>query len=156
MVRRERPQRSTPRSCLQRLPSSFLSPWQFMQAWFSSFFQQAGPYTHLSCCRHAFFELEYVFEAKPTLPKGFIITAIIAQLCPTVCNPMDCSPPGSPVHGDSPGKYTGVACHALLQGIFPTQRSNSGLLHYRWILYYLSHQGSESISKSPTFKHSPV
>ena len=30
-------------------------------------------------------------------------------------------PPGSSVHGDSPGKNTGVGCHALLQGIFPTQ-----------------------------------
>ena len=34
---------------------------------------------------------------------------------------MDCSPPGSSVHGDSPGKSTGVGCHALLQGIFPTR-----------------------------------
>ena len=32
---------------------------------------------------------------------------------------MDYSPPGSSVHGDSPGKNTGVGCHALLQGIFP-------------------------------------
>ena len=37
---------------------------------------------------------------------------------------MDCSPPGSSVHGDSPGKNTGVGCHALLQGIFPIQGSN--------------------------------
>ena len=43
--------------------------------------------------------------------------------------PMDCSPPGSSVHGDSPGKNTGVGCHALLQGIFPTQGSNPGLLY---------------------------
>ena len=48
---------------------------------------------------------------------------------------MDCSPPGSSVHGDSPGKNTGVGCHALLQGIFPTQESNQGLLHCRQILY---------------------
>ena len=39
---------------------------------------------------------------------------------------MDCSPPGSSVHGDSPGKNTGVGCHALFQGIFPTQGSNPG------------------------------
>ena len=32
---------------------------------------------------------------------------------------MDCSPPGSSVHGDSPGKNTGVGCHALLQGNLP-------------------------------------
>ena len=56
--------------------------------------------------------------------------------------PLDCSPPGSSVHGDSPGKHTGVACHALLQGIFPTQGSNPGLPHCRQILYHLSHQGS--------------
>ena len=55
---------------------------------------------------------------------------------------MDCSPPGSSVHGDSPGKNTGVDCHVLLQGIFPTQGSNPGLLHCRQILYSLSHQGS--------------
>ena len=55
---------------------------------------------------------------------------------------MDCSPPGSSVHGDSPGETTIVGCHALLQGIFPTQRSNPGLPHCMWILYPLSHQGS--------------
>ena len=55
---------------------------------------------------------------------------------------MRCSPSGSSVRGDSPGKNTEVGCHALLQGIFPTQGSNPGLLHCRWILYYLSHQGS--------------
>ena len=36
-------------------------------------------------------------------------------------------PPGASVHGDSPGKNTGVGYHALLQGIFPTQGSNSNL-----------------------------
>ena len=42
---------------------------------------------------------------------------------------MDYSPPGSSVHGDSPGKNTGVGCHDLLQEIFPTQGLNPGLLH---------------------------
>ena len=42
--------------------------------------------------------------------------------------------PGSSVHGDSPGKYTGVGCHTLLQGIFPTQVSNPDLLPCRRIL----------------------
>ena len=58
---------------------------------------------------------------------------------------MDCSPPGSSVHGDSPGKNNGGGCHALLQGIFPTRGSNPGLPHYRRILYHLSHQGSPRI-----------
>ena len=43
---------------------------------------------------------------------------------------------------DSPGKNTGVDSHDLLQGIFPTQGSNPGLPHCRWILYHLSHQGN--------------
>ena len=50
------------------------------------------------------------------------------------------SPPGSSVHRDSPGKNIGVGCHALLQGIFPTQGSKPGLPLCRWILYCLSHQ----------------
>ena len=58
---------------------------------------------------------------------------------------MDCSPPGSSVHGDSPGKNTRMGCHALCQGIFPTQGSNPGLLHCRQIFYCLSHQGSPYI-----------
>ena len=41
---------------------------------------------------------------------------------------------------NSPGQNTGVGSHSLLQGIFPTQMSNQGLLHYRWILYQMSHQ----------------
>ena len=57
---------------------------------------------------------------------------LVAQSCPTLCDSMDCSPPGSSIHGDSPGKNTGVGCHVLLQGIFPTQGSNPSLLHCRW------------------------
>ena len=45
-----------------------------------------------------------------------------------LCDPMDCSPPGSSVHGGSPGKNTGVGCCALLQGIFPMQGLNPHLL----------------------------
>ena len=43
---------------------------------------------------------------------------------------------------DFPGKNTGVGCHFLLQGIFPTQRSNLCLLRCRQIFYHPSHQGS--------------
>ena len=49
--------------------------------------------------------------------------------------------PGSSVCGDSPGKNTGVGCHALFQGIFPTQGSNPCLPNCRQILYHLSQQG---------------
>ena len=73
------------------------------------------------------------------------VKVLVPQLCLTFCGSMDCSSPGSSVHGDSPGKNTGVGCHILLQRIFPTQGWNSGLLHCRQILYPLSHQGSPRV-----------
>ena len=54
---------------------------------------------------------------------------LVARLCLTLCDPMDCNPPGSSVPGDSPGKKTEVGCHALLQGIFPHQESSPALPH---------------------------
>ena len=63
----------------------------------------------------------------------------VTQLCPTLCDPMDC------VVLDSPGQNTGVGNLSLLQGIFPTQGSNPGLPHCRYILYQLSHKGSPKI-----------
>ena len=49
-----------------------------------------------------------------------------AQSCPTLCDPMDCSP-SVICPWDFPGKSTGLDCHFLPQRIFPTQGSNSGL-----------------------------
>ena len=120
----------------------------------------------------------------------------VAQSCPTLHDPMDCSLPGSSIHGifqarvlewdviafsnremrnpqlsgiqeneseshsvlsdswwphglyspwNSPSQNTGIGNHSLLQGIFPTQGSNPGLVHCRWILYQLSHKGSPTI-----------
>ena len=91
--------------------------------------------------------------------------AKLFQSCPTLCDPVDGSPPGSPVPGIfqvrllewdahcllrkvaqfcpiqlSPGQNTGVGSLSLLQGIFPIQGSNPGLLHCRRILYRLSHK----------------
>ena len=70
---------------------------------------------------------------------------LVSQSCRTPFDPMDCSPPGFSVHGDSPGKNTGEGFHALLQGIFPIQGQNPGLSHCEWILCHLSHQGSPRI-----------
>ena len=53
-------------------------------------------------------------------PRSSVLHYLLAMLClatqscPPLCNPTDCSPPSSSVHGDSPGKDTGVGCHALL------------------------------------------
>ena len=67
-----------------------------------------------------------------------------AQSCQTLCDPMDsgaCTRLHCP--WDFLGKSTGVGCRFLLQGIFPTQGLNPGLLHCRQMLYHLSHQGSQ-------------
>ena len=56
---------------------------------------------------------------------------------------MDCSPPGSPVHGILQARILEWVGCSLLQGIFPAQGSNLGLLHCRQILYHLSHQGND-------------
>ena len=53
---------------------------------------------------------------------------------------------------NSPAQNTGVGNRFNLQGIFPTQRSNPGLLHCRWILYQLGHKGSPFCSKMGTIK----
>ena len=109
------------------------------------------------------------------------VLCLVTQLCPTLCNPMDCSPPAplsvgilqarilewvampssrdllnpgiesrfpefqvDSLPSEPPGKpkNTRVGSLSLLQGIFPTQESNQGLLHGRKILYQLSYQGS--------------
>ena len=44
------------------------------------------------------------------------VLCLVAQSCSTLCDPMGCRPPGCSVHGDSPGRNTGVGCHALLRG----------------------------------------
>ena len=64
---------------------------------------------------------------------------IVTQLCPTLCHPMDYSPLGSSVHGDSPDKNTGVGCLAFLQGIFPTQGmfSSSTFIYYVCMCIYM-------------------
>ena len=50
------------------------------------------------------------------------------QSCPTLCDPMDYSLPGSSIHGASPGKNTRVGYHTLLQGIFLTQAISASLI----------------------------
>ena len=61
------------------------------------------------------------------------VPSFVTQLCPTLGDTTDCSLPGLSVHGNSLGKNTGVGCHAILQGIFPTQGSVPGLPHCRKI-----------------------
>ena len=96
-----------------------------------------------SCCIMNIAE-DLIYVSINNIFDGISLMCVcfVAQSCPTLCDPKDCSLPDSSVHGDSPGKNSGVGCHALLQGIFPTQGSNPGPPHCRWIPYHLNHQGS--------------
>ena len=62
----------------------------------------------------------------------------IPQLCPTLHDPMDYT-----VHGILHARILEWVAFPFSRGVFPTQRSNPGLLHYRQILYQLSHKGSK-------------
>ena len=66
--------------------------------------------------------------------RGYVIwvnKVLVTQSCPNFCDPPP--PPRLLCPWSSPGKNTGVGRHFLLQGIFPTQGSNSGLLHCQWV-----------------------
>ena len=69
------------------------------------------------------------------------ISVLAAQSYPTLCNPIDYSPPGSSVDGILQARILEWVSHSLLQEFFLTKESN---LHCRWILYHLGHKGSPS------------
>ena len=69
---------------------------------------------------------------------------LLAKSCPTLVTPWTVACQAS-LYVGFPGKNTGVGCHFLLQGIFPTQELNLGLLHCRQILYCLSYKGSPMV-----------
>ena len=81
---------------------------------------------------------------------------LAAQSCLTLCNPMDCSLPGSSVHGDSPGKNTGVDCHSLLQGsnsltiiVLSALICLSYLSHTQILYHYFLFYGKSEVNFSP-------
>ena len=97
---------------------------------------------------------------SPALACGFFTTratdrrAHSLQSCPTLCDPMDCSPPGSSVRGNSPGENTGVGCHSLLHGIFLTQGSSLGLQYCRQILYRWATGEAQILAEATSKQHS--
>ena len=114
----------------------------------NSFSKQSQIFSHVPCL------WEPGSSRRKELPVPFLslCCAVLSHsVVLTLCDPMDYCPPGTSVHGDSPGKNTGEGCHTLLQGIFPTQESNPGLPHCRQVLYCLSHQGSWWLNLSRCF-----
>ena len=76
-------------------------------------------------------------------------SALSAQSCQTICDPMDCSPPGSSVHGILQARILQWVAIPFSRGFFPIQGLNAGLLHCRQFLYHLYHQGSIEIFQYP-------
>ena len=83
-----------------------------------------------------------------TLILDKLVKVKVTQSCLTICDPLDCSP------WNSPGQNIGAGSLSFLQGISPTQGSNSGLPHCRWVLYQLSHKGSLRIPEGVTYPFS--
>ena len=79
-------------------------------------------------------------ESSFKLTRSLLVLCLAAQSCLPPCDPRDCNPPGSSVHGILQARI--LEWVALLHGIFPTQGSNPGLPHCRQILYRLNYQGS--------------
>ena len=78
----------------------------------------------------------------PALSASVASRALVIWLHPTLCDPMDYSPPGSSVHAILQARILECVAIPFSRGIFPTQGSNPGLLNCRQILYWLSHQES--------------
>ena len=73
----------------------------------------------------------------------YLVVYIVTQVCPTLCDPLDCSRPGSSVPGIFQARILEWIAIFLLQGIFPTQESRLlCLLHCKRIFYPLSRRGS--------------
>ena len=90
-------------------------------------------------------------QAHSVLQRQLLPPCVLCvQLRPTLHDPMDCSPPGSSVHGIFRQEYWSELPFPS-RGFFPTQGSNPGLLHCRRILLPLSHLGSFLRSKLKLF-----
>ena len=87
--------------------------------------------------RNIHYRIVYKSRRLSTLPVSHVKgpcmgVCPVIQACLALCDPMDCSPPGSSVHGILQARILEWDCHALLQGILPTQGWNPSLLHLHW------------------------
>ena len=107
---------------------------------------------HMSHCTKGF-QTHPFFQSSQYLCELRILCSFLkavcgcslAKSCLTICEPMDCSVPGSSVRGISQARIQEwVGCHFFLQGIFPTQGLNSHLLHWQADSLTLNHLGSLS------------
>ena len=137
---------------LQRLVSLTFPLWKLSCILFFSSPKPEQGYLFSSLyevCFQYFWDLQtllYVVPPWPSLlaPLPWNVKVFVTQLCPTLCDPMDCSLPGSSVHGIFQARILEWAPIPFSRESFPTHGWNPGLLECPRILYSLSHQGSPS------------
>ena len=116
-----------------------MDPWGFLNILFRDLFLcsgQVGPALVLRSSRFMWSSL------KPSL---FCFLCVYVCVGVTLCDPVDCNPPGSSLHGILQARILEWIAISFSRGIFPTQGLNPGLLHCRQMLYPLSHQGSPGV-----------
>ena len=95
--------------------------------------------THIQSICHKKAARGNFISVHPVEPLGVCVS--FTQSCQILFDPMDCSPPGSSVHGILQARILEWIAISFSKGIFPTQGSNLDLLHCKQILYCLNHQG---------------
>ena len=130
------PYRSEPGSTVSNSHLFYKLYGNWIQVEFYSFFRQIWRACFF-CCSVAKSCPTLAWTAAHQAPLSFTISWSLLKLMS-----IDSVPARLLCPWNSPGKNTGVGSHSLLQRIFLTQGSNPGILHCRWILYHLSHQGS--------------
>ena len=103
-------------------------------------------------------DVEYFYHTSDfanlsLLVKICALLYFVTQSCLAFCNPMHCCPSGSSVHGNSPGKNTGVGCH-FPPGDLPNPETKPRSPNCSWILNHLSHQGKPRILEWITYPFS--
>ena len=111
--------------------------------------REAGKQT---CPRNWFFLSNFYWSRVDLQCSQLCCVVLVAQSCPTLCNPMDCSPPGSSVHGILQARVLKWVVIPFSRGSpVRSQGSNPGLLHCRQILYHLRH-GNHTHTRSLFFR----
>ena len=95
-------------------------------------------YCHLGQNVYNIITYNTMLELSPAILAFLLVCVWVSH---SVVRPHGLQPTRFLYPWDFPGKDIGMGCHFLLQGIFLTQGSNPGLLHYRQILYHLNYEG---------------
>ena len=129
----------------------FYSPWVMFNVFYVIFyiflFCVSLNYLTISCNYIIDDFITFVFNLSVSFISGWstVSVSVSRSVVPDSLRPHGLQSTRLLCPWDFPDKDTGVGCHFLLQGIFPTQGSNPGLLHCRQILYRLSYKGSFTV-----------